>query len=200
MYKKKLVVFGGSFNPVHNGHVKLALGAREAIGADKLLVVPTNMPPHKNKYDVDAFHRLDMCRTAFGGFDGVEVSDLEIKRGGVSYTVDSLIQIKKIYKDFEIFLLVGSAMFLSLNSWKSIDEIFKIANICVACRNQFDYKKIVSYSKFLENKGAKILVIEFSPFEISSSEIRCKIKNNENIKGLVPNCILEYIMSNNLYS
>lgn len=195
----KLIVFGGSFNPVHNGHVRLALEAQKFINADKLIVLPTNASPHKSGEFAEAFHRFNMCEIAFNKYDNIEVSDLEIKRGGISYTIDSLNQIKKVYTNSEIYLLVGSDMFFNINLWKDAKKIFKNSHICVACRTHFEYVKIVTHSKLLQNIGADIIVIEISPLELSSSEVRRKLKNNVSIKDIVPVGIYEYIIKNKLY-
>lgn len=199
MNKDKLLIFGGSFNPVHNGHISLALAAQSFTGANKLIVLPTNISPHKSGNIIEPFHRFNMCKMAFDKFDKTEVSDLEIKRGGISYTIDSLNEIKKVYRNSEIFLLVGSDMFIDLNSWKDASKIFEIAKICAACRTYGEHGEVLNYSKFLQKMGAKVLIMDFYPFEVSSSEIRSKIKNGVSIKGLVPDNIFDYIIENKLY-
>lgn len=199
MNRDKLLIFGGSFNPVHNGHVNLALAAQRFIGADKLIVLPTNISPHKNGNIIAPFHRFNMCKMAFAKFDKIEVSDLEIKRGGISYTIDSLNEIKKVDCNSEIFLLVGSDMLIDLNSWKDVNKIFEIVKICAACRTYGEHEEVLNYSKFLQRMGAKVSIMDFYPFEVSSSEIRSKIKNGVSIRGLVPDNIFDYIIENKLY-
>ncbi len=199
MNKNKLLIFGGSFNPVHNGHINLALAAQSFIDADKLIVLPTNISPHKGGNITSSFHRFNMCKMAFGKFDKTEVSDLEIKRGGISYTIDSLNEFRKVYHDSEIFLLVGSDMLINLISWKDANKIFKITKICAACRTYGEHEQVLNYSKFLQKMGAKVLIMDFYPFEVSSSEIRRKIKDSVSIRGLVPDDVFNYIIENKLY-
>lgn len=199
MNKDKLLIFGGSFNPIHNGHINLALAAQHVTCADKLLVLPTNISPHKKGDIIAPFHRFNMCKMAFDKFDKIEVSDLEIKRGGISYTIDSLNEIKNVYRNSEIFLLVGSDMLINLNSWKDASKVFEIVKICAACRTYSEYEEVLNYSKFLQKIGAKVLIMDFYPFEISSTEIRRKIKNGVSVKGLVPDNIFNYIIENKLY-
>lgn len=199
MNKDKLLIFGGSFNPVHNGHINLALAAQRFTDADKLIVLPTNISPHKTGNVIAPFHRINMCKMAFDKFDKTEVSDLEIKRGGISYTIDSLNEIKKVYRNSEIFLLVGSDMLINLNSWKDANKIFEITKICAACRTYGEHEEVLNYSKFLQKMGAKVLIMDFYPFEVSSSEIRSKIKNGISVRGLVPDNIFDYIIENKLY-
>lgn len=114
---RRLGVFGGTFNPIHNGHLRLLQGAREALELDRVLVIPTKQPPHKRPQQLASDEdRLAMCRLAVEGLSGVEVSDLEIRRGGLSYTADTLAELRRRYPDSTLYLLVGGDMFLTIDS------------------------------------------------------------------------------------
>ena len=126
----KIGVFGGTFNPIHNGHISLLHKMKQEMELDKVLLVPTFMPPHKSGDEVvSALHRLEMCRLAVQELDWVQVSDIEVMRGGTSYTVDTLRAISKTHPNDELFLLMGSDMFFSFEQWKSPNEIASLARI-----------------------------------------------------------------------
>ena len=112
-------VFGGTFNPVHNGHIHLARTYFDALRLDRMLVIPTCLPPHKpGEQLADGADRLAMCRLAFDGLPGFEASDIELRRGQKSYTVDTLEQLAKEYPDDGFYLIMGSDMFLTLTGWR----------------------------------------------------------------------------------
>ena len=124
----RIGIFGGTFSPVHNGHIAAAYAFMEKMWLDVLYVMPTALPPHKQLHgDAAAADRLEMLRLAFAGMDGVIVSDMEIRRGGRSYTVDTLRQMHAdLHGDDRLFLLMGTDMLLSFDSWREPDEIFRL--------------------------------------------------------------------------
>ena len=132
----KIGVFGGTFDPVHKGHEIPALKFYDKSGLDKLLIIPANIPPHKQNYDgVSAQDRLEMCRICFDKYKNnynIEVSDIEIKKDGVSYTVDTITDLREIYPGSVIYFLVGSDMFLNLESWRRYKELLEM---CIFARN-----------------------------------------------------------------
>ena len=122
----RIGIYGGTFSPPHNGHIKAAKAFMEQMWLDILYVIPTFVPPHKEmECAVSAEHRLEMCRLAFSDMEGVYVSDLEIRRGGTSYTVDTLKELSG--EDRRLFLLCGTDMILTLGSWRSPKEIFELS-------------------------------------------------------------------------
>ena len=122
----KLGIFGGTFNPIHNGHVSLAKHYIQALGLDELLVIPTKQPPHKSAPDLaPASARLRLCRLAFAGVPEAVVSDMEIVRSGKSYTVDTVAQLRAMYPHAELYLLVGSDMFLTFSQWRQWQRILQ---------------------------------------------------------------------------
>lgn len=128
----KIGIIGGTFNPVHIGHVMLAKNFNELVGFDRILVIPSGTPPHKEYLaSVTDKNRIDMCRLAFDE-DIFTVSDMEIKRGGKSYTIDTLRQIKSEFPDSELFLMMGADMLMIFDKWKDYREIFKLATLCAA--------------------------------------------------------------------
>ena len=121
----RIGIFGGTFSPPHNGHLQAAKAFMEQMWLDILYVIPTALPPHKEmEIPVSAQHRLEMCRLAFSGMEGVYVSDMEIQRGGKSYTVETLRELTG--EDRRLFFLCGTDMMLTLDRWREPEEIFKL--------------------------------------------------------------------------
>ena len=207
----KIGVFGGTFNPVHKGHEISAVEFYEKFDLNKLLVIPANIPPHKPSYnEVSAQNRLDMCRICFekyNKFYNIEVSDVEIKRDGVSYTFDTLKSLREIYPvDLnEIYYLVGSDMFLYLKNWHRYKELLEMCVFAVAFRknNNTDTDEVMKLRGELLSQGYKIELLENTAFEVSSTELREKIKPgtfdlNELSEYLSPG-VLDYIKERKIY-
>lgn len=197
----RIGIYGGTFSPVHNGHVIMAKNFIEQLKLDKLLVIPTFTPPHKSEdKGVSPWDRYEMLRLAFQGYDKTEVSDIEIKRRNVSYTIDTL---RALENEGELYLLCGSDMFLTLETWREASEILRLAKIVLGRRESSDIikEKIDKQRAFLEKTyGAEIYEIAFDAFEISSSEIRKLISENRSVSGLLPESVERYIAENRLYA
>lgn len=196
----RIVMFGGSFNPVHSGHVELAEAFSERLDPDRLLIVPTFIPPHKSsELMADGAHRLEMCRIAFRDIPCAEVSDIELRRRGASYTYLTLQELHEMYPEDELFLITGADMFMSIHQWKNPEIIFSLATICGIPRNDDDITRLSEQAEYLETLGAKTIVLDKSVITVSSTRIREMIKSGGNITGLVPPGVAEYISSNGLY-
>ena len=196
----KLAMFGGSFDPIHNGHVQLAEAFTEKLGIDRTLIVPTFIPPHKQKKTtVTPQQRLDMCRLAFSDRDDVEVSDIEIKRQGASYTYLTLLSLKEMYKGCELYLITGADMFMTIHQWKHPEIIFESAVICGVPRNDDDISDLKKQQEYLSELGAKSEILDAGIMTVSSTEIREKISRGESISALVPGAVEVYIRENKLY-
>lgn len=197
---EKIAMLGGTFNPIHNAHVKLALEFADRMKLDKVLMVPTAIPPHKEIKDfVPAEERFYMTKLVCDMYDKLEPCGLELERKGKSYTVDTLKSIKELYPDAELYLIVGADMFLSLETWRNPQEIFKMAKILSAPREDSDYEPMKEHQKVLKELGADTFVLEKSIFTVSSTEIREKIKGGEDVSSLIPEKIYSYIKEKGLY-
>ncbi|MCQ2471938.1 MAG: nicotinate (nicotinamide) nucleotide adenylyltransferase [Clostridia bacterium] len=166
-------IFGGTFNPPHNGHKKLAQEFAGRLSLDLLMIIPDRLPPHKEASLLAGEEdRLNMCCLCFDG-DIMEVSDIEMKREGKSYTYLTLEQIKKDRPDDELFFLMGSDMLLSFHSWREPQRILDCATVVAAAREEGETEKLRSYveTTFKERKD-RFVIMDFSPFEVSSTEIR----------------------------
>lgn len=194
-------IIGGTFNPIHNGHILLALYCKEKLNLDSVIFIPTYNPPHKSDKDlVSEFHRLNMCNIAVQSYDYFSVSDIEIKRKGKSYTYETLISLKEIYPDDTLYFITGADMFLTLEKWKNPEIIFEKAIIAAVPRNSSDSEILNShYQEFLKPLGAKACILDEPVLSVSSTFIRENIDNYDLIKSLIDRNVYEYIVKNNLY-
>lgn len=199
----RIGVFGGTFNPVHKGHKKLAEEIKVRARLDKIIIMPAFTPPHKlGKELADGKHRLEMCRLMFKE-DYYSVSDLELIREGKSYTVDTMTSLKATYPKDELFLIIGSDMLLSFHKWYRFEDILSMAKLCVASR--LDSVSIEALSRYaketlgLDSKKEEIILADIEPFECSSTEIRDKLKRGEDVRGFLSRDVYDYLRINLLY-
>ena len=172
------VIYGGSFNPPHLGHVSAAQSVYEALRPDRFLIIPTNIAPHKAAAagSPDAAARLQMCRLAFAGIPGAEVSPMEMEREGKSYTADTIGILREKYPEDELYLVVGTDMFLSFREWHEYKYLLDNCTLAVLSRETDDRGEILSFKRSLENEdGARIRLIEHEPLPMSSAEIRAML-------------------------
>ncbi|MEM1483931.1 nicotinate (nicotinamide) nucleotide adenylyltransferase [Oscillospiraceae bacterium PP1C4] len=193
-------VFGGTFNPVHNGHIKLAQTYLCALQLDRLLVIPTHVPPHKtNAQLIDGAYRLEMCRLAFADTPVCQVSDIEVNRSYKSYTVDTLEQLKLQSPQDELYLIMGSDMFETLTEWYRWERIIELAVICAGAREPNLREKLELHLTKLEALGARCKLVELEPVVVSSTEVRERVRSGQEIRSLVPAAVADYIAQNKLY-
>ena len=199
MSKKRVGIYGGTFNPPHKGHTFVAEAFREQMALDELLIIPDDIPPHKvYSGSVTAEERLEMCVLAFSHIDNAKISDMEIRRGGKSYTYLTLEELSS--PEVELFLLIGSDMLLTFDTWRRFDYIFSLATVCYVIRELGDDIAALVKEKcdsFRREYGAKIYEIESAPFEVSSSDIRAS--SDEYRCKYLPTEVYDYIKKNRLY-
>ena len=197
---KRLGVYGGTFSPPHIGHVGAARAFFDALSLDELLIIPTAIPPHKEFTDTtSAEDRLEMCRIAFSEIDGAHVSDMEIRRGGKSYTYLTLEELWE--KDTALYFLCGTDMILTFDLWRNFQRIFELATVCYARRESDAENTEKIARKVLEYKeryGAEIIEIDHRVREVSSTDIRARIVSGEPCDMLCPT-VAEYISKRGLY-
>lgn len=193
----KLCVFQGTFNPIHNAHLRAAQFIIDTLHYDKILFIPAFKPPHKNCDENFSIHRLNMVKLAVSDNPNFLLSDIEFELKGKSYTYLTL---RELYNRFEIEgkikFIIGTDAFRHIESWYETDKLKNVVDFIVFIReNNFDKNDF----EYLRNKGYNF---EFMPMEfndISSTEIRSKLKQNEPLRGLVPLKVEEYIQENELY-
>ena len=197
---EKVAMYGGSFNPIHKGHIQLAEYFVKELNLDRLLIVPDRTPPHKSdKAMVSPLHRYNMCKIAVQNFPKIEVSDIEINRTGKSYTVDTLRQLKSLYPKAQLFLIMGEDMFLSLHTWREYREIFNTAIICALPREHDNLSPILHYAKQYEAEKLRFIVSDAKVVQISSTEIRESIRQGLPLSDMLEEKVAEYIVQYSLY-
>lgn len=198
---QRIGIYGGTFNPPHLGHVQAALAAVDKLELDRLLVIPDRIPPHKSLPAGAASpeQRLEMLRLALSGAGAVEVSELELRREGVSYTVDTLRELRKQYPQATLILLMGTDMFLSFHSWRCPEEILSMAELGVFYRGEPGEKAAVeAEAERLRRSGAKITAVDNAVVEMSSTELR-RLLAFDCARPLLPPGVEAYIRENGLY-
>ncbi len=198
----KTGIFGGAFNPPHNGHVNLAREAIEQLNLRRLLVIPTFESPHKATKLAPFEQREEMCRRAFSPLDGagkcdcrVEISDIEREMGGVSYTINTIRELAKRFPNERFYLLIGGDMLFSFREWYKFESILKESTVCAVAREEDCFTDMVEFA----NQIGRVKVIPTSVVDVSSTRIREAAASGRDISGLVPEAVEEYIKDNNLY-
>lgn len=197
----KVVIFGGSFNPPHRGHLNAAIAAAKQLKPDKFLIIPDDHPPHK-LLSADApapEQRLELCRLCFAGVPGAEVSDMEIRRGGKSYTSDTLRELKAAYPGALFTLLVGADMLCTLDTWHEAGYIMQTAEICAFSRSKGDQTSVREAARSLRTRfGAQARVLELKALPAASTNIRRALRFRGGT-GLLTDEVYGYIVKHRLY-
>ncbi len=196
----KIALFGGTFDPVHLAHLRMARMLADRLQLDRVLFMPTMLPPHKIKSsDTAASDRLQMCRLAAAQDARFEVSDLELSRGGASFTVDTLTELRKRFPLAEWYLLVGADMFMTFGSWYRFEEILQMATVCTVPREDITGEELRRYAATLPVEAARFEILDTPVGDISSTDIREKIAAKQPLSDLVPPAVERYILENRLY-
>jgi len=186
----KIGILGGTFNPIHLGHLILAEEAREKLGLDRIIFVPADLPPHKDNSDIaEAPARFAMAKLATKGNKYFSVSDLEIKRDGRSYTIDTVREFKAKFPKDELYFIIGSDLLKYLDEWKDLSEIIKMIRFIAATRPGYPLEKIPPY----------ITTLAIRAVDISGFEIRKAVKAGKSFRYLVPDAVFNYINRKGLY-
>jgi len=194
---ERLGIFGGTFNPIHIGHLRLAEDVREQFFIDHILFIPTNNPPHKSlEYKIDPRHRLHMVNIAIQGNDAFCCEDMELGRGGNSYTIDT---VEYIYAHYQFedrpYFILGSDLMPELPTWKDVERLVELVHFIVLVRANYPFVS----GKSNDIIGLKYSLYEGRKIEINSSEIRDLMRRGESVRYLVTDPVLEYIEDNGLY-
>ena len=196
----RLGIFGGAFNPVHNGHINLAKSYLSSLALDKLLIIPTANPPHRSGAGLASEEdRLSMLSLAFEGVDKIELSDIEFKRSEKSYTYDTVKELRKTYTNDEIFLIIGEDQFLMFDKWYNYKELLEEVTLCTAARERDTRQAISDYAQKLLGGKYSCYIADFEPIVLSSSELREKLRAGEDVSAFIPPKVYKYIKDRKLY-
>lgn len=199
----KIGVYGGTFNPIHMGHIHILKEFIRRLGLQRVLLIPTGTPPHKTAPALaDGKDRLAMCGLAVKeiGEAPVEISEIELRREGKSYTADTLEALGQLYPRDELYLLMGEDMFLTVDSWYRPETIMAHAALCASPRSESGFQKLLLKKEQLERDFAARCFVEDIPYlAVSSTEIRERVGSGSSLAGLVPPTVEEYIRANGLY-
>ncbi len=193
---KRIGIFGGTFNPIHTAHLIIAENVREQLELDKVLFIPSAIPPHKNGGNLaDAEIRLNLINLAIKGNKHFESSDIEIRISGhsKSYTFDTLRKLKEMYGDVKLFLLIGMDCLIELHTWREPEKLFEDSEVVVI--NRAGYSVRDANNEYADN----VKYVTVPDLQISSTEIRKKVKEGKSIRYLVPESVEEYIIEKGLY-
>lgn len=212
MTSKKIGLLGGTFDPVHYGHLQLAECALKECGLDKVIFIPSAQPPHKNGELIASFeHRLAMLACAVKGIKGFECNTIEGTLPKPSYTIDTLQQLRKDYEgQCQLYFLIGADAFLDILTWKSYQKILRSVNIILSQRKGYKRKQLSDLLIKLGYRGGgrswhgedgkmDIYILEKTPANHSSSKIRTMIGKGESVQRFLPKTVIEYIQNNELY-
>ena len=190
--RMKIGILGGTFDPIHRGHLALARHALKQFKLDKVFFIPAARPPHKRNFRPGApiKHRLAMVRLAVGKFPRLKVSDLEIKRKGHSYTVDTLKTVRRKFPEAEIYLILGQDSYEGMKHWKAPEEIRRLAYLLIARR---------AGSSQGRKAGTGVSWLKMPLCPASSSEIRERVKDGRKLDDYLPQMVITYIRSYRLY-
>jgi nicotinate-nucleotide adenylyltransferase len=195
----RIGVLGGTFDPFHNGHLAAAEAAMECARLDSVLFVPAAQPPHRPPAVASAQQRLEMCVLGIAGESRFSVSDVELKRGGPSYTVDTLLEMRRLHPDSQLFLILGWDAARLFPTWRKPDEVRELASIVVVGRPGSEAPREEDLKPAgLAGEGA-VLCLRPTP-DVSASEIRRAVAAGESIAGKVPATVEKYINSHRLYA
>ena len=219
----RIGLFGGTFNPIHMGHIQVVLKVIKRFSLDKILFIPSALPPHKEPGDVvNVKDRLEMIHRALSGYPGLDISDVELKRPGPSYTIDTIRHFKGIMdEDTALYLLLGLDAFLEIDTWKSYSDLFIMVPFIVmmrSCNRQneagYGWKSLEEFLKsrvstgyhytalrscFSHEKKQPVFIFNVTPIDISSTDIRRRIKKGKSIKQMVPDVVDSFIKNKGLY-
>ena len=194
-------IYGGSFDPVHLGHLITAESIKKELNFERLFLLPCCVPVHKNSLHYSSKQRLEMLSLAIKEFPSLEIDTREIDRGGNSYMIETLAEIVKEFKDNTICLIIGMDSFVTFKKWKKWDEFAKLVHLIILPRNtnqhaqkSLDTFDIALDKNHLNNKTSGLLYFSNSELiDISSSDIRGKIASNQNLDGLTPSSIINIL-------
>ena len=213
----RIGILGGTFDPIHLGHIEAALAAREALRLERVIIVPAHIPPHRSQPAASAFHRFAMAALAVAGVDGLLVSDVELLAPGPSYTADTLEHVAREYglERSQIFFITGADAFAEIETWKRYPDVLDLANFVVVSRPGMSLVDLRSrlpqlrqrmrlplgraHSEITPAGETTIFLVDAPTPDVSSTGIRRAIGRGEPVMGMVPPAVEQHILQHALY-
>ncbi|KRO18526.1 nicotinate-nucleotide adenylyltransferase [Lacticaseibacillus saniviri JCM 17471 = DSM 24301] len=187
--KKQVGIFGGTFNPVHNGHLIMAEQVGTQLGLEKVFFMPDNKPPHRDpKRAIEAKDRVEMLKRAIAGNPLFALELIEIRRGGVSYSYETMLALKKLHPDTDYYFIIGADMVNYLPKWSRIDELVKLVTFVGVKR-----------PGYTPSSQYPVLWVDAPGIDISSTDIRHRVQTGQSLRYLVPDPVIDYIQQEGLY-
>ena len=198
---KRYGIIGGTFDPIHNAHLYIAYEAKEQLGLEEVIFMPAGKQPLKTEKKVTPANlRYEMVKEAIKPFKEFSISDYEMKKEGLSYTYKTLEHFKKKDSDAELFFITGADCLINIDKWKEVSKIFNICTFVVFARGGIDTESLEMHKKRVEEKyGGKIVVLKLKELEISSTDIRERVKSGKKVDFFIPERVNKLIEENNLY-
>jgi len=199
--KSRIGILGGTFNPIHNGHIQMAVDAHNQFALSKVLFIPTGRPPHKEQNTIAKdTHRLAMLEIALEE-PYMHILPIEIDRKGTTYAVDTLLALNKCFKDKEFYYIIGSDTLMTLNKWKDIDVVLGLTNFIVFLRSGDNPEIIMQIVDFYNASSPNDFLVADQPgLPISSTDIRFRLFNHLSLTGFIPQGVINYIKENKVYT
>lgn len=193
---------GGTFDPIHNGHLILAEYSRTVFGLEKVLFIPTGKPPHKGERDISSMnYRYDMTLLAINTNPYFYLSSVEIQREGTTYTIDTIKSLQAEYENTEFYFIIGSDSLYNIHKWKDYRELLNLCKFIIAKRPDIEDQRLEDRAKeFNQKYKDSIYILEAPLIDISSTKTRDRVRNGLSIKYLVPETVEDYIKKNRLYT
>lgn len=200
MTRDGLGILGGTFDPVHMGHLRMAEAVYEKMQLEKIIFIPAYVAPHKVGLDfAPAEERFAMTKLAVEPFADFTVSDLELKRSGVSYTIDTVRELSRIYAGKKLYFIIGADSVVQLHTWNNIYDLLELATFVAAGRPGYEGVKEQVVETLGREAAEKIVLLDTPEYDISSTDIRTRIRSGASLAGLVPSVVEEYIRNHGLY-
>lgn len=198
--KKKIGIMGGSFDPIHLGHLIVANEVLNIYKLDEIIFIPTGDPPHKNKLKASSFHRYLMVNMAVSSNDRFSVSSIEIEGSGKSYTLNTLKALHKLYKNTDFYFITGADAIIELPNWHEPEEVLKLCNFVAVSRPGVSLRDLEDkINEIIKEFGGNIEILNLPMLQISSTDIRERFSKGISAKYLLPESVEHYIIKNKLY-
>jgi nicotinate-nucleotide adenylyltransferase len=200
--KSRYAIMGGTFDPIHFGHLAAAEEVRQSLGCDKVIFIPSGNPPHKKERELTSSeHRYAMTRLAVESNPFFEVSDIEINRNGFSYTLDTIKELYEIYgNEIELLFITGADALLEIETWYKVEELLKLCGFAAVTRPGYNKSKLEQKLHQLKSKyNSELHIVDVPGLNISSTDIRSRLQQDLSIRYLVPDQVVDYIYNHGLY-